>query len=101
VLNNDEESDIMDEKDSKKVELIAEVTVQRFFTHYLEEVFPEQLAAMISAHNKDVTAHAQQIQIAVRAESSRVKLWLISLIFAGGIGGGVGIAKAVTFFAGN
>lgn len=91
----------MDEADCKKVELLAEVTVRRFFTHYLEEVFPKQLAATITAHNKDVTAHTQQIQGAVRAESSRVKLWLISLIFVGGVGGGVGVAKAVAFFVGN
>lgn len=83
----------MDEKDCKKVELVAEITVRRFFDHYLNEVFPEQLTATITAHNSDVTAHAQQIKDAVTAESSRVKLWLLGLIFTGGFGGGLGIAK--------
>jgi len=91
----------MDDKDYKKVELIAEVTVQRFFTHYLEEVFPEQLEKAITAHNKDVTAHAEQIKGAVKAESSRIRLWLFGLIFTGGIGGGVGIARVVAAIGGN
>lgn len=91
----------MDKGDCEKVKLIAEVTVQRFFTHYLEEVFPEQLEATITAHNKDVTAHTRQIRDAVKAESSRFKLWVVGLIFAGGIGGGVGITKIVAAIVGN
>lgn len=87
----------MNTEDCEKVKLIAEVTVRRFFTHYLEEVFPEQLTAAITAHNKDVTAHTRQIREAVRAESSRIRLWLIGLIFAGGLGGGVGVSKAIAF----
>lgn len=91
----------MDETDYKKVELVAEVTVRRFFTHYLEEVFPEQLMAVIAAHNKDVTAHVQQIRVAIKAESSRVKLWLVGLIFTGGLGSGIGAARAIAFFMGS
>ena len=91
----------MDGNDCRKMELIAEVTVQRFFTHYLEKVFPEQLEKAITAHNHDVTAHTRQIRGAIRAESSRVRLWLIGLVLTGGIGSGVGIAKAITFFTGN
>ena len=81
--------------DEGNVEMIAELTVQRFFDHYLENVFPKQLEAAITAHNKDVTAHAHQIKEAVKMESMRIRLWLIGLIFAGGVGSGVGIAKAV------
>ena len=91
----------MDERDCKKVELVAEVTVRRFFDHYLDEIFPEQLKRTIVAHNQDVTAHSEQIKIAVKAESSRLKLWVLGLIFAGGIGGGVGIARAAAFFLGG
>lgn len=91
----------MDEKDCKKIELVAEVTVRRFFTHYLEEVFPKQLTIAITAHNKDVTAHAPQIHDAIKAESSQIKLWIIGLIFAGGVGGGVGIREAIAFLIGN
>ena len=85
----------MNPADCKKMELVAEVTVQRFFNHYLEEVFPEQLERAITAHNQDVTAHVQQIREAVKTESTRVKLWLVGVIFAGGVGGGVGLAKAI------
>lgn len=91
----------MDEKDCKKVELVAEITVRRYFDHYLEEVWPDQLAAAITAHNQDVTAHTEQIKGAVKAESSRLKLWVYGLIFAGGIGGGVGIARAIAAIVGN
>ena len=91
----------MDDKDYKKVELVAEVTVQRFFTHYLEEVFPEQLEKTITAHNQDITAHVEQIKSAVKAESSRIRLWLVGLIFTGGVGGGVGIAKVVAIIVGS
>ncbi len=79
-----------------KMKLIAEVTVRRFFAHYLEEVLPEQLEVIITAHNKDVTAHAVQIKDAVKAESSRVRLWLYGIVLTGGVGGGVGIAKIVS-----
>ena len=71
----------------------VELTIRRFFTHYLEEVFPKQLAAAITAHNRDVTAHIQQIREAVKAESSKLKLWLFGLIFTGGIGGGIGLGR--------
>ena len=79
--------------DCKKMELVAENTVQKFFNHYLTEVFPEQLAAAITAHNKDVTAHKQQIKGAVRAESARIKLWLMGLIFGGGAGAGALVTR--------
>lgn len=89
----------MPPENCEKMRLIAEVTMRRFFAHYLEEVLPEQLEVIITAHNRDVTAHAVQIKNAVRAESSRVKLWLWGLVFTGGFGGGVGIVQVVSFFA--
>ena len=76
----------MDEND-------CELTVRRFFTHYLEVVFPEQLEAAITGHNKDVTAHTQQIRAAVKNESMRLRLWVYGLIFTGGLGGGLGLAR--------
>ena len=91
----------MDDQDCKKIEMIAKLTVIEYFDHYLIEVFPTQLKVAITAHNKDVTAHSEQIKVAVNAESSRLKMWMLGLIFAGGLGGGVGIAKAVALFAGG
>lgn len=78
-----------------EMETTAELVVLRFFTHYLNEVFPEQLEQMITAHNNDVNAHTRQIKDAVKAESTRLKLWAYGLIFAGGVGGGVGVSRLI------
>ncbi len=86
---------------SKEMELIAEIEVRRFFDIFLNEVFPQQLEAVVTAHNRDVTAHAPQIKAAIKAESSRIKLWVYGLIFAAGAGGGVGVAKAFGFLVGS
>ena len=91
----------MNPADCEKTKLVARVEVQDYFNHYLEEVFPEQLERSITAHNLDVTAHSVQIKTAIKAESSRVRLWIVGLIFAGGFGGGVGVSKALAFFMGN
>ena len=80
----------------QQMERIARLEVQAGFAHYLTEIFPEQLERIIAAHNCDVTAHVEQIQNAVKTESARMKLWLYGLIFAGGIGGGVGLHRAIT-----
>lgn len=91
----------MNIEDCKKVELVAQVKVQEYFNHYLEKVFPEQLERSITAHNLDVTAHSRQIKTAIKAESARIRLWIVGLIFAGGFGGGVGVREALAFFMGN
>ena len=88
----------MDDAECKKVEMIAEVKVRRFFDHYLNEVFPKQLAAAITAHNLDVTAHSQQIEEAVKTESLRTRLLMLGMIFIGGLGGGLGISKVIGLF---
>lgn len=87
----------MNSEDRREVELV----VRQFFDHYLGEVFPEQLAQMIAAHDNDVRAHTRQIRDAVKAESSRVKLWLWGIIFTGGVGGGIGVSRIVAYLAGN
>ena len=91
----------MDEATGRKIAMIAEITVQRFFTHYLEEVFPEQLERLIESHNNDVTAHTEQIRGAVKAESSRFRIWFMGLLFTVCVGGGVGLAKLVAALTGG
>ena len=88
----------MNDDDCKKVEMIAEIKVRRFFDHYLNVIFPKQLTAMITAHNLDVTAHSQQIKEAVRTESLRTRLLMLGMIFIGGLGGGLGISKVIGLF---
>jgi len=87
----------MNAEDCKKVELIAEVKVRRYFDHFLNEILP----AIISAHDKDVNAHTRQIKVAVKAESSRVQLWLIGAISTVAFGGGIGVTKLVAVLMGN
>jgi len=76
-----------------RTEQIAELTVRKFFDHYLDEVFPQQLTAAITAHNKDVTAHEKQIKTKIQTEVQRLKIWIFGLIFAGGIGSGFALGK--------
>ncbi len=88
----------MSESDMK---LVAELVVRQFFAHYQDNVFPDQLIQIIAAHNSDVAAHRQQIGDAVKAESSRFKLWVVGLILTGGAGIGVGIVELIGLFAGG
>ncbi len=85
----------MNHEDCEKTRLIAKVEIQDYFNHYLEEVFPEQLERSIVAHNLDTTAHKVQIREAIKMESLRLKLWLMSLVFAGGFGGGIGLREII------
>jgi len=82
---------------TSKAEKTAELVVRRFFTHYLIEIFPKQLAEVIAAHNCDINAHSEQISAQVKIAVGQLKLWVIGLVFAGGIGGGVGLAKFLLF----
>ena len=91
----------MNHEDCEKTKLIAKDEVRSYFDHYLEEVFPEQLEKAITSHNLDVTAHSVQIKTAIKAESARIQLWIVGLIFIGGLGGGVGVSKAIAYFVGN
>ena len=77
----------------ENAEMVAEITVRRFFSHYLEEVFPEQLDRVVTAHNKDVTAHAPQIKAAVEVAAIKLKLWVIGLAVSGGAAAGAGLTK--------
>lgn len=87
--------------DEPNVKIVAELVVRRYFEHYQLEVFPDQLAQIITAHNSDVAAHQQQIGDAIKAESSRFKLWLIGLIFTVGLGGGIGLSRLIGRIAGG
>lgn len=90
----------MSEPNCDKMKMIAQLEVRESFDHYLTEIFPEQLERIIAAHNCDVAAHSTQIRIAVRDESTRVKLWLYGFVFVGGIGGGVGLHRAIAVLLG-
>lgn len=90
-----------DDANCKKMEMVAELKVQQFFNHYLQEVFPEQLTAAITAHNQDVTAHTPQIKGAVETATARLKLWVYGLMFGGGCGAGVVVMRVVDALSGR
>jgi len=86
----------MTPEERREMEAVAELTVQRFFNHYLTEVWPEQLAMSITAHNSDVSAHAPQIKSAVSAATDKLKVWTLGLVFSGGVAGGATLAKLLS-----
>lgn len=85
----------------EKMKMVAKLEVRQFFDHYLQEVFPVQLTAAITAHNQDVTAHAPQIKGAVETATVRLKLWVYGLMFGGGCGVGAGITAVVSALSKN
>jgi hypothetical protein len=81
----------MNKEDHDRTIEIAKLTVHEYFDHYLTDVFPQQTAAIISAHDQDAEAHRPVI-IPLQRLKQRVDrvLWMV----AGGaavIGAGAGI----------
>lgn len=65
------------ENERTETQQIAELEVRRYFDHYLENVFPTQMAA----HNNDSTAHS-----GVVGQVSKIK-WIAA--GAAAVGGGL------------
>ena len=70
--------------DEAKVEIMIELGVRRYFDHYLEEVFPQQM----QAHDQNCGAHGGIVK-----RFERFKWALIGLAAGGGISGGYGLSK--------
>lgn len=71
----------------KEVKELAELEVRRYFDHYLERVFPQQVKAFIKEHNLDPKAHG-----GVERRFSKLT-WV--MLGAAAVGGG-GITKLIT-----
>ena len=71
---------------------IADLAVNRYFDHYLSDVFPEQLGRMFSSHNQDAEAHAPRFKIHEGGCETRRRLDRFVWMVAGGsaVGGFVG-----------
>lgn len=67
--------------DAEQVKAIAELEVRRYFDHYLEDVFPVQVAAVMDAHNKATDAHGGVLE-----QFKTVRWILIGAAFASGFG---------------
>lgn len=64
-----------------EAEKIADAAVQRYFNHYLLEVFPGQVAAMLGHHDTNVHAHSGIVR-----QFSRAKYLVIGAALACGAG---------------
>lgn len=71
----------------------VDLEIQKYFNHYLYNVFPKQLQEAIGNHNQNVEAHREQIKNALALASLKLKLWVVGSVFAGGVGSGVGLLK--------
>ena len=69
-----------------------ELGVRRYFDHYLAKILPVQLEQMFIAHDHDFKAHSGIVK-----KFERFKWALIGLSFGGGVGGGIGLTKLLTF----
>jgi hypothetical protein len=45
----------------EQIDLIR-LQIHEYFDHYLTEVFPKQVGAIVGAHDKDTEAHAGQLE---------------------------------------
>ena len=83
--------------DQKQVETIAELSVRRYFDHFLSDTLPRVMKAerhhthmLIEAHDAEDTAHG-----GVERRFSRMVWVAIGLAFGGGGLVGGGVAQAV------
>lgn len=77
-FNEGEKQDIKD---------AAELEVRRYFDHYLENVFPDQVKQMIQAHNLSPNAHG-----GVERRFNKA-FWMIAGLGLAGGGTAAGVAK--------
>lgn len=76
----------------EQVKQIAELEVRRYFDHYQNEVFPEQLKTIINTHDSDDAAHG-----AVEKRIDRAVWVMIGVAMASG-GMGALVSKALAAF---
>lgn len=76
----------LSEQQNSEVERIAELEVRRYFDHYLNEVFPNQVEQVVKRHDADRGAHGGVEKKVTRG------IWLLagaSLGCGAGIGAGL------------
>ena len=86
-LSDDQKQDVV---------TIAKLTVHEYFDHYLAEVFPKSIQAVMDAHDHNCEAHGS-----VTKRFERFKWLFVGLAFGSGIGGGIGLTKLITMIAGS
>lgn len=76
----------LNQQQRTEVAEIAELTVRRYFDHYLQDVFPKQMRA----HDVNVYAHGGIVR-----RFARFKYLLFGFAAAGGFVGGAGMGRLV------
>lgn len=82
----------MTKQDCKKVEMMVELGVRRYFDHYLEDIFPKQIAAVMEAHDKAADAHG-----GITGQFMKFRWLIVGAAAGGGLGFGTMIHKLIPF----
>lgn len=78
-----------------QVSQIAELEVRRYFDHYLTNVFPAQVEAVVKAHDDADAAHGGRIK-----SLDKMRWLLTGAVAMIGFAGGVSIDKLSSLFGG-
>lgn len=75
----------LNSKQRQEAQDVSELTVRRYFDHYLTEVFPKQIKEAIRTHDQNVFSHGGIVR-----RFARFKYLLMGFAAAGGFGIGAG-----------
>ena len=81
----------MNSADERQVTTISRLQVHEYFDHYLTDVFPQQMDAIIDGHNQDAEAHEPRLGPLVKTQQQFNRLrWVV-------VGGGavIGVVSGV------
>jgi len=68
----------MNAADRKQVIDISRLQVHEYFDHYLTDVFPQQMDAIIEGHNQDAEAHEPRLSSLVKTQQQFNRLkWVM------------------------
>lgn len=82
-------------KQMQQVSQMAELEVRRYFDHYLTNVFPKQVEAVVKAHDDANDAHGGRIK-----NLDKMRWVLTGAVGLLGLVGGVSIDKIASLFGG-
>lgn len=86
---------MLSKAEREQVEETAELTVRRYFDHYLEKTFPDQLRQVVRLHDESRKAHGSIVD-----KFNKFRWILLGIASVGGFGGGVGISRLVHLISG-
>lgn len=81
------ENRALSEAQAREAKQIAELEVRRYFDHYLTRIFPQQVAAVVEAHNLSPKSHG-----GVERKFTKMVWLTVGAASAGGSGIGYAIS---------